>query len=130
LLRISFVKLVPPPKENVKIYFKRYLERSGSNECEDSSSSSISASQRIYLNVAQQWQLTLMISLLGQVQDTAKDARRTANRIDKEVKQIFCLIHELLKYVFLCPTVLKDSIDEEEIQITKNNSTYPTKGIF
>jgi len=119
--------------ENVKIHVKRYLDRShGSNECKDSSSSSssISASQRIYLNMAQQMQLTIMISLLGQVQDAAKDAKRAADRINKEVKEIFCLIHELLKYVFLCPMVLKDYINVEETQIIKNNSIYHTKGIF
>jgi hypothetical protein len=117
--------------ESVKIDFKRYLDRShSSNECRDSSSSSISPSQRIYLSVAQQQALTAMISLLGQVQGAAKDAKITSDRIDKGAKEILCLIKQLLKYVFLCPTILKDYIDEEEIQIIKNNITYPTKGIF
>ncbi len=74
--------------------------------------------------------LTLMISLLGQVQDAAIDARKTADRIDEEVKILFCSIHELLKYVYLCPMVLKDYINVEETQIIKNNSIYHTKGIF
>jgi hypothetical protein len=118
--------------ENIKIYLKRDLARSyhQSNECPDSSSSSISASQKIYLSVAQQNSLTAMISLLGQVQDAAKDARRVADRIDNEVKEIFCLIHQLLNYVYLCPALLKDYIDEEEIKIINNNSTYQTKSIF
>jgi hypothetical protein len=74
--------------ENIKIHLKRGLERSHhSNECPDSSSCwrLISASQRIYLNKEQQSSLTMMISLLGQVQDAAKDTRKSADRINKEV---------------------------------------------
>jgi hypothetical protein len=118
--------------ENIKIDLKRDLERSHhqSNECPDSSSSSVSANQRIYLSVAQLGYLTTMISLLGQVQDAAKDARRVAERIDKDVKEIFCFIQELSNYVYRCPTLLKDYIDEEEIKIINNNSTYQAKSIF
>ena len=80
--------------------------------------------------MAQLGDLTKMISLLGQAQDAAKDARRVAERIDKEVKEIYCFMQELSKYVFLCPTSLKDYIGEEEIKNINNNSTYQTKSIF
>jgi hypothetical protein len=127
--------IVPSPIGNFKINIKRDLDRSHhSNECpgssSSSSSSSISASQRIYLNTAQQTELTLMIKNLGLIQDAAKGARNAADRINKEVNEIFCAVHKLLNYVYLCPAALKDYIDGEEIRIIKNSSTHPTKSIF
>ncbi len=119
---------------NFKINIKRDLDRSHhSNECpgssSSSSSSSISASQRIYLSTTQRTEFTLMVTNLGLIQDAAKDALESAKRINKEVKEIFCLIHELLKYLYICPATLKDYIDGEEIQIIKNSSTHQTISI-
>ncbi len=127
MLRISFVKSVPSPMENIKMYLKPDLEnRHHSNECPDSSSSSssISTSQKIYLSTADQSNLTAVIGYLGEVQGLVEDSLEAAKELDKEVKKAFCLIYEHLNLFYLCPTLLKDYIDGEEIQTIKNNSKY------
>jgi hypothetical protein len=117
--------------ENIKMYLKQDLDhRHHSNECPDSSSSSISTSQKIYLSTADQSNLTAAISNLGFIQGLVKNTLKAAKEMDKEIKKAFCLINEYLNYIVLCPTLLKDHIDREEIQIIKNNSTNPTISIF
>jgi hypothetical protein len=113
--------------ENIKMYLKPDLEnRHHSNECPDSSSSSssISTSQKIYLSTADQSNLTAVIGYLGEVQGLVEDSLEAAKELDKEVKKAFCLIYEHLNLFYLCPTLLKDYIDGEEIQTIKNNSKY------
>jgi hypothetical protein len=119
--------------ENIKMYLKHDLDhRHHSNECPDSSSSSssISTSQKIYLSMADQTNLTAAITYLGEVEGYAEDSLKAAKELIKEVKKAFCLIYEHLNYLYFCPTLLKDHINGEEIQIIKNNSTNQTISIF
>jgi hypothetical protein len=113
--------------ENIKMYLKQDLDhRHHSNECPDSisSSSSISTSQKIYLSMADQSNLTAVIANLGDLQGFVDDSLKTAKELDKEINKALCLFNEYLNYIVLCPTLLKDHIDGEEVQIIKNNSTF------